>query len=498
MKNCLTVNKFQTGLGHGSLRSDGLARPRSAWAALLSATLLSACGGGGSSTGSPSTPVPVTPAPPVVLASGYPNSPVTCSTDGQRAWLRDYMDDEYFWYTQQGVPNAAATSMDDYLFSLLNKPIDRYSFAESTAAADQFFVEGTRTGYGYSLGWADAAQTVLKVRIVEPLSPLGQGNLLRRGDTIVSIDGFTPAQVVAGQVGSVSTQGVPRTFVVRNDVGVQRTFTISSLTFVLSPVITSQILTAPNGAKVGYLMYEEFITTGSAALGTAFASFRAANVQHLILDFRYNGGGSTAQARDIASMVGGSSVAGKVFAQYRFNARYTAENFNQTFKTSGLPAQPLEGIGNVMVITSGDTASASEVVINSLRPHKNVVTVGSTTFGKPYAFLPISACGITYSAVNLEVANSVGFADFSSGFAPACPVADDLTRQLGDPLEARTAAALGYIATGRCPTVNGQVKSSILAATRAGSSTSASTNASPGQRRDSGLGEMGPRATRVD
>jgi carboxyl-terminal processing protease len=449
---------------------------------LLTAGLLASCGGGDDSSSAAS------PTAGSGTGSGYPNSPASCSVDGQRAWLRDYMNDEYFWYDKQGVPNAAAKTMDEYLDSLLNKPIDRYSFAESTVVSNQFFVEGTRTGYGYSLGWADTAQTVLKVRLIEPLSPLGLGNLLKRGDTIISIDGFTPAQVFNGQPGAAGGEGVPRSFVVANDVGTQRTFTVNSRTFKLSPVITSQVLTAANGDKVGYLLYEEFIATGEAALGVAFNSFRAAGVKHVILDFRYNGGGSTAQARNIASMVGGSGLNGRVFAQFRFSAKKSAENFNQLFRSTGLPATALEGVDKVMVITSGSTASASELVINALKPFKNVLTVGSTSFGKPFAFLPRSACEIEYNAVNLDIANAVGFADYTSGFAPTCAVADDFSRQLGDPAEGRTAAALAYIATGQCPAPSGQAKPAAVAAQQAATL----------KRLDLGAGETSPRRARID
>ena len=456
-------------------------------ASLMVVGLLVACGGGSSGSGSSAGSAGAA-APDPLAASGYPNAPASCSVEGQRAWLRDYMNDEYFWYDKQGVPNAAATTMDGYLDSLLNKPIDRYSFAESTVASNQFFVEGTRTGYGYSLGWADTARTILKVRLIEPLSPLGLGNLLRRGDTIISIDGFTPTQVFNGQPGAAGAEGVPRSFVVANDAGLQRSFTVNSLTFKLSPVITSQVFTAANGDKVGYLLYEEFISTGEAALGVAFNSFRAAGVKHVILDFRYNGGGSTTQARNIASMVGGSGLNGRVFAQFRFSAKKSAQNFSQLFRSTGLPATALEGVDKVMVITSGSTASASELVINALRPFKNVTTVGSTTFGKPFAFLPRSACDVEYNAVNLDVANAVGFAEYSDGFVPTCAVADDLTRQLGDPAEGRTAAALAYIATGQCPAPSGQTKPASQATQQAAMS----------KRLDLGAGESGPRRTKVD
>jgi carboxyl-terminal processing protease len=442
----------------------------------LCLALLSGCGGGGGGGGggSPS-------------ASGYPSSPASCDTAGERAWLRDYMNDQYFWYDKQGVPKETASSTAEYLDSLLNKPIDRYSFAQSTVSANQFFVEGKRTGYGYALAFADAAQTVLKVRLVEPLSPVGIAGL-QRSDTIVSIDGKTPAEIVAGALAVVSTEGVDRSFVVSNTAGVQRSFIVKSSNFTLSPVITSRVLTAANGAKTGYLMYQEFINTGAVAMGAAFDSFRAAGVTELVLDLRYNGGGSTLEARNLASMIGGTSVAGKVFANYRFSNKNSASNFVQNFSTIGLPGASLDTLSRVFVITSNGTASASELVINALRPFKNVVTIGATTFGKPFAFQPRSACDVSYNAVNIEIANANNFADYSAGFAATCPMSDDLTKQLGDPAELRTAAALSYITTGACPPV--------AQSNHAGAAAKSAVNGA--RVLDLGLGEMSPRQMRVD
>ena len=408
-------------------------------AAVAVALALTACGGGGSSSNSP---------------SGYPQLPASCEATGQRAWLRDYMNYQYFWYDRQGAANDAATSMAGYFDSLLFKPTDRYSFTESTAQFIQFFTEGRRTGYGYSLAFADATQTVLMVRTVEPLSPVGTAGLLR-GETIVSIDGFTPLQIVSGSLSFVSTVGVARNFVVRNTLGVQRSFTVASADYVLSPVLASKVLTAPNNNKVGYLAYQEFISSSNTALGTAIDSFRTAGVTDVVLDLRYNGGGATSVARNLASMLGGSALAGKVFAEYRYSNKNAANNFSQTFLSStvSLPAAPLENLSRVFIITAAGTASASELVLNSLKPFKNVVTIGSTSFGKPYAFVPREACGTTYSAVNIEIVNASGVTVPTTGVPATCSVSDDLTRQLGDPAELRTAAALSYISTGVCPPV---------------------------------------------
>jgi hypothetical protein len=134
-----------------------------------------------------------------------------------------------------------------------------------------------------------------------------------------------------------------------------------------------------------------------------------------------------------------------------FNNKNSAElNYSQFF-TPNSYTTPLEGITRLFVITSGSTASASEMVINGLRPFREVITIGETTSGKPYAFRPREACGLTYSVVNIQLTNSQAFGDYASGFAPTCAVADDLSRPLGDAQEGRIATALAYINTGRCP-----------------------------------------------
>ena len=406
---------------------------------VLVCAALAGCGGGSSSS-SVAVPAPVPGGTTTQPASGYPADPASCDAPGQRAWLRDYMNDQYFWFDQQRAPDAAASTLPEYFTSLLFTPLDRYSFSQTTAEFTQFFGDGQATGYGYALAWADTAQTVLKVRTVERLSPIGQAGL-RRGDTIVTIDGYTPDQIVNGLPARVRTAGIARKFVVMDATGQQRTLDVNSASYPLSPVLDARVLSAPNGARVGYLAYQEFISAGADAVGAAFDRFAAAGVSELVLDLRYNGGGSTTQARNLASLAAGSALDGKVFADFRFSAKNTDRNFTQTFsayfaaQASQQTSTPLETLSRVFVITSAATASASELLINGLRPFRPVITIGSTTFGKPYGFLPRDACGITYNAVNFVTANALGFSDYSTGFAPTCAVADDFSRQLGDPAE---------------------------------------------------------------
>jgi len=130
--------------------------------------------------------------------------------------------------------------------------------------------------------------------------------------------------------------------------------------------------------------------------------------------------------------------------------------------TSG-QALPYLGLSRVFVLTSGNTCSASEAVINGLRGvDVQVIQVGSTTCGKPYGFYPEDNCGTTYFSIQFQGVNQKAFGDYADGFVPAgagatglpgCAMADDLNHALGDPQEARLAAALQYRSNQTCPAV---------------------------------------------
>src|SRR5205814_1836239 len=129
----------------------------------------------------------------------------------------------------------------------------------------------------------------------------------------------------------------------------------------------------------------------------------------------------------------------------------------QGFSVSRGTPLPTLNLSRVFVLTGAGTCSASESIINSLGGvGVQVIQVGSTTCGKPYGFFPQDNCGTTYFSIQFKGVNAVGFGDYTDGFSPnntlgvagtlvpGCSVADDFSRALGDPNEARLAGALGY------------------------------------------------------
>jgi carboxyl-terminal processing protease len=400
----------------------------------LCAALVS-CGGGGG------TAVAVDPGP-----------VDSCSAGAQRASLDAWLQDQYYWYTQVVAPNAGAADMNTYFHSELPNPPDRYSFTQTTASFDQTFGSGWRVGYGYTLT-PDDSSAQLRVRNVEPQSPVAAAGV-HRGDTVVSIDGFTPQQIMAGAAPAVTTAGVDRTFVLADASGSQRSVVVRSALFPVTPLATSSTLAATRGGTpvtVGYLAYHQFVQYSAWDLALATSRMAAQGVGELVIDLRYNGGGAVTTSRDFASMVSGSKTDGQVFAQLRFNGRHPEQDQDMPFMTAQERyTPPIEGLSRVFVITSGGTASASELLINGLRPFMRVVLIGDRTYGKPYGFVPRADCGTTYNAVNFESFNGVGDGGYASGIPADCSVADDLDHELGDPQERRLKEALGYIATGQC------------------------------------------------
>jgi carboxyl-terminal processing protease len=295
----------------------------------------------------------------------------------------------------------------------------------------------------------------MRVRNVEPRSPVALAGLAR-GDVIVSIDGYSPDAIAAGQAGPVTDAGIERTFVLRNAAGVQRVLRVQSADYPLTPVTGVTTLDAVrDGApiKVGYIAYNQFVQYSSFDLYNAFVKFAQDGASELILDLRYNGGGSVSVSRDLASMIGGDRTGNLLYAYLRFNDKNRGMNTSVVLNTvvpDGTAFPIPAGMPRLIVIGSGSTASASELVINGLRPFMPVVLVGETTYGKPYGFIPRDNCGTIYDAVQFTTVNSQNQGNYDTGFTPDCVVADDLDHQLGDPAEARIRTALAYIATGRC------------------------------------------------
>ena len=201
----------------------------------------------------------------------------------------------------------------------------------------------------------------------------------------------------------------------------------------------SKVITMQNGNKVGYLYLESFTLFQFENMAEHFAAFKNAGVHDLVLDLRYNSGGIMDKAAELANFIGGEAANGKLFIRWERSQRHEdGTSGEQMFECLPESIQ----IRRLIVLTTEDTCSASEAVINGLRPYLPVYTVGTTTCGKPYGISPVEFGDNILYPVTARLLNSRGEGHYSNGIRADFIVKDDLTHQLGDPQEGMLKKAL--------------------------------------------------------
>ncbi len=281
---------------------------------------------------------------------------------------------------------------------------------------------------------------------------------------MLSINGFTTSQLDANLGGGYATQldGRPATLVVTEGTVQLAPITIVEGTYSLTSVWHAELV-APT---IGYLHVKQFIATTKTEIRDTFARPGWGAVTDLIVDLRYNGGGSVLESARMSSHILGAPLAGKRFAFLQFNASKSAHDVSIPLgdTESGVSLLRATPIRRVAVIVSSRTCSASEEALAAIRsaiPAADFFIVGRTeTCGKPFGFLPALfqiRVGIddpndpVVSAINFSSIAADGTTDYIKGFAPRCVISDDLSKPLIDPLEAQRQGARVAVETGACP-----------------------------------------------
>lgn len=491
--------------------------------------VLASCGGSSPATQASTVTAQVPPPPPPPPVSGSPSfSPGVfapredfvdqCETprsgtdpDGNRFpdqagsetlekfWLRSWSDETYLWNdeiidtdpndTDGRVPYFDILVTNELSETGSGREKDDFHFSESTEDFFERRNSEATSGYGLRLAFINSSPPRdIRVLYTEPNSPAAavqNGSVnFPRGAQLITIDG---EDVINGSDVDTLNNGLfpatadeAHTFTVRDPgSSTTRTFTVTSQDIAQAPVNRTEIIDTPTG-RVGYMLFNTFSPFESErSLNNAFRQLANQNIDDLVLDLRYNGGGLVAVAAQLGFMIAGPNrTRGRTATLLQYNE--AAGNRNPI---TGEIVDPIpfidEGVGfsvnagvdlatvdlpRVFILSTEGTCSASELVINSLRGIGfEVVLIGDTTCGKPYGFLPTDNCGRTYYTIQFRSVNDVGFGDYSDGFSPqdstnqfsektsGCTVADDLSRELGDPQEALLSTAIFYRENGSCP-----------------------------------------------
>ena len=374
--------------------------------------------------------------------------PTSCTATSQNLWVRDQLNTYYYWYQfmPPGVNPASFSTPDEYLDAVRYKPIDVFSYIQAASTSDALFNDGQLIKYGFTqlIGASDI--TVLQVWQGSPAEEAG----LARGDRIVQVNGTGVATLVANGTLSgvfgpdVAGQTVTITF--DKPSGERRTAQMVKRV-VSYPAVSVSRLFEVNGRKVGYIVFNTFVQPSVAALNDAFAALKTAGATELVLDLRYNGGGLVDVAVHLGSLIGGSVTNGQPMLNYVHNDRI-GPSANKVVRFNN-PTDALT-LQRLVVIATRGTASASELVINALRPFMPVTIVGDATYGKPVGSYGLRFCDKVLWPISFSIKNANLEGDYFAGLPADCPAADDPTHQLGDAAEASLAEALTVIRTGSC------------------------------------------------
>jgi C-terminal processing protease CtpA/Prc len=419
-------------------------------------------------------------------------TPTASKTDLLKDSVYLYSKEVYLW--QDMIPAISAFQPRSYTGStdlqaaqnVMNgirkyQPLDRFSFVTTHEASD-----GLQTGADTDFGFFIQAASIDKVDPIDSVywfvnyvyanSNAGtQG--VQRGWYITKINnapiGYDNTSVnTLNNVFFGNTNGASFEFK-KPDCNTDA-LNLTKTSFVANSVLYKNVITS-GAKKVGYFVFNQFFGQPSRAeLAQVFNYFQSQGINELVVDLRYNLGGSVETQDTLANLIAPTSANNQTMYSYIFNQ--TLQNNQHTLIRNKLgygnwftaAANTVKyqkagtlNLSRVFFIVGGNTASASELLINNLKPYMDVKLVGDSTYGKPVGFFPIPIFDYDIYPISFKTVNSAGSADYYNGFAPDKFTSDGVNKNWGDQTEPSLAAALRYINTGsfaRYATDNDELK----------------------------------------
>ncbi|CAC9975879.1 S41 family peptidase [Flavobacterium panici] len=358
---------------------------------------------------------------------------------------------------------------EDLFQDLLNKPvskypsnaIDRFSWIVEDYTVLEQELNGITKNNGVDFKLTRVAEgsndLVGYVRYIIPNSD-ASGKDIKRGDLFTGVNG-TKLTVSNYQSLLLGPDTYTLNFASYNGSSFVlngKSLSLTKTTLEENPILIHKVITS-GSHKIGYLMYNGFYQDYDSQLNEAFGELKAQGVTDLVLDLRYNGGGSVRTSTRLASMITGQ-FDGEIFSKRQYNFKLMAglnaealEDLNERF-VSNIDGAAVNGLNlaTVYILTTSNTASASELVINGLKPYINVIQIGETTIGKNVGSRTLydSPSLVTKSNINLnhkyamqpllfKISNAADFGDYTGGLVPTYVQYEYINNYgvLGDPSE---------------------------------------------------------------
>ncbi|MBA0884276.1 S41 family peptidase [Flavobacterium undicola] len=369
------------------------------------------------------------------------------------------------------------SSPEDLFENLLNRPpslydtnvVDKFSWIVSDYLTLEQQLGGTTKNngveFGLSLVSSGSDQVIGYVRYIIPNSDAATKDI-KRGEVFYAVNG-TPlnlsnySNLLFSADENYTLNFANLTYDTNNNPVITpngKNLALTKTSLAENPIFIKKVINS-GAHKIGYLMYNGFYPSYDSQLNDAFAYFKSEGITDLVLDLRYNGGGSVLTATRLASMISGQ-FNGQVFSELAYNNRKSYLNQKYLF-TSTIDGTSLSSLNltTVYVLTTKSTASASELIINGLDPYINVVQIGDATYGKNVASVTLyDSPTLTKTNRNpshryamqpivAHSVNAVGFGDYLDGLIPDYKLSERIKTLgvLGDPSEPLLSTAIGKI-----------------------------------------------------
>ncbi|HNU41239.1 MAG: periplasmic protease [Bacteroidetes bacterium OLB12] len=392
-------------------------------------------------------------------------------------WIEVNMDFWYYWNTTLPSDPDKTLAPDKFFESLLNDA-DRFSWIQDNYQELLNSLQGVNEEAGYELALflesEGSTNVIAQIVYIKPASPAEAAGL-KRGDVITHINSqqlnTQNYKTVLAATGDDHTLTYRELDLANETFLPAQTKSLTTVVYAENPNFLSKVFTH-NDRKIGYYVYNLFSTgpvQGSTTYNTEmdyiFASFQSVGITDLIIDLRFNSGGAESATVNLASLVGKGVDATKVFTIREYNTLVEAEiKSNANLGAGFLDVEFLtkaQNVGNqltnnrVYILTGTRTASASELLINGLRPYMDVFLIGSTTVGKNVGSISIFNEDDTRNTWGMQPIvtkslNSLEESDYSNGFEPQVALPDNnlIVYPLGDERELLLSRALQEITGG--------------------------------------------------
>ncbi|MDD2298893.1 MAG: S41 family peptidase [Fermentimonas sp.] len=374
-------------------------------------------------------------------------------------WIYDEMSVYYFWNDKLSKTPNYSLYPEDFFDSIIykynktsNPDGDRFSWIQedyTELLGNLSGVASHEIGFEYILVATDATRKQFYALVLYPMHGTdAEAKGIDRGRFITKIDGQNiTSENYKNLFGGTGTKKLSmadyvydtteKAYLLQNSGDVTINMHNS---FAENPIYLDSIYSIGD-KEIGYLVYNFFARDNGdksnnydIELINKLSDFKSKGVNEMVLDLRYNSGGAVSSAIALASALVKNRSTKNVLTTSQYNdivhtslikeygANYNKDYFIDKVMGTSVPIPELN-LPRLYVLTSGWTASASEFIINGLKPYMDVILIGETTYGKNVGSItlyeendPKNKWGM--QPIVVKFANSLGFSDFTAGFAP--------------------------------------------------------------------------------